>query len=140
MSRLKAHLRGRRVAQVLLTSGVVASTALMTALPANATWKATYGTFSNNVTYFVEIDVTSSYVSAHANTSSAYSEGSLHILMCSGTGDCSAKVVMASNRNYSTTDIYTGNPPSFGHTYKACFSARFGTTSYSNYCTPLAAP
>lgn len=131
----------RRPAQLLLAVGLVTSTALMNAVPASATWKATYGTFSNGVTYFVEIDATSTNVWAHANTSSSYSEATLVIEMCSGTGACySPKVIIASNRNYNTNDIVTQNPPSFGHTYKACLSARFGTTSYSYYCTDLAAP
>jgi len=60
--------------------------------------------------------------------------------MCSGTGVCpSPSNVLASNRNYNTWTIDTGNPASFGHTYKACVSTKFGTTSYPMYCTALSA-
>lgn len=119
------------MALVVLLAGV--------ATPAWAGSTNASGFFPNGVAYNIQIDVTGGYAQGSAGTSSNYSQATLVVYQCSGTGDCSARVKIASNRNYNTSGIATGNPYSFGHTYQTCLSATFGTTSYSNYCTGVAA-
>jgi hypothetical protein len=141
-SKAPAAVPRRRAAQVLLTMGVVATTAVATAVPASAGYQVRSGSFAYpNGTYYVEISASSAYVSAHAHTSVAYSEAVLAIEMCSGANVCSVPPnTFAANRNYSTNDITTGNPTSYGHTYRACFSPTINGTTYSHLCTELTSP
>jgi hypothetical protein len=110
------------------------------AVPASAGERTRSGTYPNGVNYTVKVSVYDGYASGYIATGVNYETGTIVVYQCSGTGNCSNRVAMASRRNYYTWFVDTGNPYSYGHTYQSCGSVTFpNTPSYSNYCTDVAA-
>lgn len=110
------------------------------ASPASAGEDTRYGRYPNGVNYAIQVAVYSGDVTGYLAVTANYTTGSIAILQCSGGGDCSARIVMASSRNYYTNGVATGNPNSPGHTYRSCASADYPDAApYSNYCNGLAA-
>lgn len=133
-------MRGSVRLRTVSVLGLAASLALLVATPASAGQRDAYGSFSNGVTYHVNVSVYSDFANGYVATGANYETGTIVVYECSGTGDCSNRVQIAASRNYYTSGVSAGNPSSYGHTYQGCGSITFpNTPSYSNYCTAVAA-
>jgi hypothetical protein len=115
--------------------------AVLTASPSSAGTRSVGGYYPNGVQYYIMVKVEYGEATGTGSVQEdrPWSEATLVVWQCSGTGNCSNRVAVASTRNYNQTYIRTGNPVSVNHTYQTCKSVRFGTVSYSNYCTDIAA-
>lgn len=110
------------------------------ATPAAAGERTRTGYYPNGVYHQIHVAAYDDYVSGYVYTGVNYTVGTIAIMQCSGTGNCSSQTVKASSRNYYTNYVSTGNPGALNHTFKTCGSVEFPNTSaYSNYCTELAA-